>query len=225
MKKLLFVGFAVLGFSEMSEKAWGMNDPFRTESMSGSNSVTRAEFSERERIRQGHDDDMRQQADMFQSQISNLTSQVSNLTQLIQNLTAQVSVLTDQNKSLRSERDALGQQLAEFKDSTEQKQLEATERANALRQQELERAKATEAAKNARRNEINQRISVLLRNRASENKYVTGEIPSPARYVYGCLQNADEVEKYKQRQRQASSAVSAIDAELASLNAELAGLR
>ena len=234
MRKLIFVSVAGLGLVGMSGDVYGMFNFFRdsqneSKSTESRNVVTHAEISEKERVEEGHKDDMRNQAEMFNNQIGDLTAQISRLTMFVQNLNDKVSSLTEQNKSLnekneslKAENSALNQQITNFKDSTAQKQLEETQKANQLKERELEQAKKLEADRLARNKKLADDIAALERRRDDWASYLDGRKTVIARNYnppFG-WSNQREVDDFYNHKKEAPGKIAAIDQKIATLRAQ-----
>ncbi len=226
MKKLVFLSFVALSLGSVSENAHGMFNFFRGRQEAPQNTdsravVTQAELSEKERVEEGHKDDMRNVTEMFNNQIGDLTAQISRLTMFVQDLRDEVVELKGQNESLKAEKNALNQQIADFKNSTEQKQLEEAKRANDLKQQELAQAKRLEADKLARNKKLTEELAKLERERDDWSGYLDErKWKSLPRDGWGHVCGKFELERYYEGRDKAPREIAAIDRKIATLRAQ-----
>ncbi len=233
MKKLVFLSFVALSLGSVSENAHGMFNFFRGRQEAPQNTdsravVTQAELSEKERVNEGHKDDMRNQAEMYNNQIGDLTAQISRLTMFVQNLNDKVTTLTEQNEAqqakidtLKAEKNALNQQIADFKNSTEQKQLEEVKRANDLKQQELAEAKRLEADKLARNKKLTEELAKLEKERDDWSGYLDGRKTVVAKnYSSFGWSNQRELDDFYNHKKEAPGRIAAIDQKIATLRAQ-----
>ncbi len=229
MRKLMFVSVAGLGLVGMSEDVYGMFDFFRGRQEAPQNTdsravVTQAELSEKRRLEEGHKDDVMNVTEMVNNQISDLTR----LTMLVQNLSDKVTTLTEQNESLRAKNDALkeeksalNQQIADFKNSTEQKLLEETKRANDLKLQELAEAKRLAADKLAKNKKLTEELIKLAKERDDWAGYLDGRRwNSVPRNIFGKACNEFELKQYLDGKAKAPGKIAEIDRRMDTLRAQ-----
>lgn len=225
MRKLIFASLVGFSLVSVSENVCGMFN-FRgsqeaSKSTDSRDMVTRAEISEKNRVEEGHKDDMRNQAEMFNNQIGDLTAQISRLTMFVQNLNDKVTALTEQNESLKAENSALNQQITNFKDSTAQKQLEETQKANQLKEQELALAKKLEVDRLARNKKLADEIAKLERERDDWAGYLDGRKTVVAKnYSSFGWSNQRELDRFYDNEKKAPGKIVAIDQKIATLRSQ-----
>ena len=216
MKKLLLVGLSACWLTVGMEESLAMNsDHVSNENTSSANPVMYQAFAGTDQ--HNFPADLSNQAELFMK-IESLTTHMLSQDQSIKDLKELIVDLKQKNDELSAENNALRTEINEIKNSTDKALLEETKRANALKQQEIEFIRQKEAHNQG----VDRQLHQLEIEMDDWSKYIDGRRVVKKNWLNSynhnpILQNAAEVARFNERQKQAPHQIDIIKEKMANI--------